>query len=195
MSPRSPLHPSFLVFIFSSLVIGCGSSVEVIKVKDYRIAVETQHPEAKKDIQRILNLFNEYSGIEILKNQSDASTANSFITLKKGLRNNSYSNHIGYGQWIVESEEIVTNSLNSRRRRTLRYSMNIELDEDYMLSRVGDLTAEKEKEKQVLLFHEIGHGLEMGHHPSDPNDIMFKDVSRQKKFSNFFERVRNYMKD
>ena len=97
---------------------------------------------------------------------------------------------VGWGQWISEirAENPLTKLPGEKAKRTIAYSMRVEFDAEYM--RRNDLYG-----KQKLFFHEVGHGLEMDHNPTDAADVMYPDVVGEKDFDQYFNRVRQYLSE
>ena len=79
-------------------------------------------------------------------------------------------------------------------KQTITYSMRLEFDEHYFLSRLGNRDPKILNEKYKLFFHEVGHGLQMGHVPGT-RDVMYYDISGDKDFKPFFQRASRYLSD
>jgi len=188
------LKNTFSILFLLNILVACGSRTETIEVHDYTMAVIDDDPEVKWEFENLINEFNSYAGLNVIQYVDHADQANSVVFLTKDLKINSdQDNKIGYGQWLAEIEEEKWYSKPGQdRQRIIRYAMRIELDEDYIRSRMDGDTIKAKKEKQVLFFHEVGHGLEMDH-VQDRNDIMYEEVAQNRDYGNFFERVRNYM--
>jgi len=183
-----------VILPFLSTLVACGGSTNTVEIRDYKMAVLDDDPEVKWEFEKMINEFNSYAGLEAIQYVDSPNNANSVVFLTKGLKDNSpLKNKIGYGQWLAEIQENQWYaSPGQERQRIVKYAMRIELDEDYVRERIEDETTVAKKEKQVLFFHEIGHGLEMDHNP-DENDIMYRNVSSSRGFAPFFHRVRAYL--
>ncbi len=188
------LLKTLFLLLSIQLITACGSGVRTTEVHEYTMAVLDNDQEVKWEFQKLITEFNEYSGLEVIRYVDNASQANSVVFLTEGLKANSpQHNKIGYGQWLAEiQEEQWYSKPGQERQRTVSYAMRIELDSEYIRSRMEAETSNAKKEKQVLFFHEVGHGLEMDHH-DDHTDIMYKDVAFNREFDPYFDRVREYM--
>jgi hypothetical protein len=183
-----------LLFISVQLTTACGAGTSTVEIHEYSMAVLGNDQEVKWEFQKLIAEFNAFAGLEVIEYVDNANQANSVVFLTKNLKVDSPENNkIGYGQWLAEiQEEQWYSKPGQERQRVVRYAMKIELDDDYIRSRMTTETTISKKEKQVLFFHEIGHGLEMDHH-EDRVDIMYKDVAANRDFDSYFERVRQYM--
>jgi hypothetical protein len=183
-----------------SLLNACGSSTDTIEIREYNIAVLNDDPTIKFEFQKLIAAFNSQADMDVLNYVDNPDQANSVITLTKGLKSSSPGNNkIGYGQWLAEIEEDQWfSNPTKKRQRVVRYAMRVELDEDYIVSRIENETAIRKREKQILFFHEVGHGLEMSHSDENlptcqNNDVMCKNVVHDRDMAPFFNRVRSYM--
>jgi hypothetical protein len=170
------------------LLSACGSDYDTKKVKSYRLAVMSDDANMKREFRSLIQDYNRLSQLNVLEYAEDAAGANSVIVVTEGLQTR--DGKVGWGQWMAESqaENPMTKLPGDKAERTITYSMRVEFDAEYM--RRGDLYA-----KQKLFFHEVGHGLEMDHVPSDMRDVMYPDVAGDKDFEEYFTRVRMYMSD
>lgn len=176
------------------LSAACGSSYRTTKVKQYTLAVTNDDPSLKAEFKDLIANFNRYTGSQVLTYVDDPESANSAIILTKGLKQR--DGKVGWGQWLSETKSNgPVSSPGTKPKRTVSYSMRLEFDLDYFTTR-ADQTNEKETiEKQKLFFHEVGHGLEMDHVNGNKSDVMYPDISGDKQFTPFFEKVRSYMAD
>jgi len=183
------LSLSLFVLIAGTLA-SCGGDTETIRVKDYRLAVLHDDPAIKREFQYLISEFNQNAGEPVLKYVDDPRHANSAVIVTKGLEER--DGKVGWGQWLSETEEDGS-FLSSTSERRVTYSMRLEFDEDYLRTRMNETTRKNTTEKQKLFFHEVGHGLEMDHSPTK-SDLMYYDISGDKNFDVFFQRVRSYMR-
>lgn len=183
------IYPNLLKLLALLYVTSCGSTVEENHSKHYVLAYQGDNERVNQALRDLVSEFNQLTGAEVLKYTDDTTKANSFISLTKGLENRDQK--IGWGQWITSTSEGESFSHHGHKiDREIDYSMSIELDWDYVVSRLNG-NSEKHYELQKLLFHEIGHGLQMSH-SEDPKNLMYAKVNGQKNFDEFFARVRKF---
>jgi len=192
------LNPSFsralglLFLIFPLLItVGCGDAYKTEEVKDYRLHVKSNDLEIQQFFYDLIQDYNERAGIEALSFVGNEEEANSSIQLVQGLRLR--DKKVGWGQWIKETKTSGASlfSAGEQGTRTVLYSMKVEFDRDYMVTRMNSQD-EKEKDEIFKLFsHEVGHGFLFDHHP-DPRNVMYFDVSGKKDYSRYFENVRGF---
>lgn len=177
------------------LSIGCGSKVETVKVKNYKMALVERVLSLETEFMQLIRDFNKAARLNVLTYEKDLAQANSPIIVTKGLKTKT-GGKIGLGQWVAQTESSSSFALTSQssRQETTYFSMRVEFDADYLQARLGSSDPVKQYEKQKLFFHEVGHGLEMDH-VKDPRDVMYDDVDGEKDFEAFFDRVRAYMQD
>ncbi|MEZ4741263.1 MAG: hypothetical protein R3B45_02260 [Bdellovibrionota bacterium] len=186
-----------LIYCYILLCFGllaCGSRSDKNYIKNYVLAVENGDAKTRLKFEALISEFNEYAGIEALHYSQSMDDANSIINLVKDLRYRSDDGHkIGWGQWMTTTTEKRSYSGFKRNDlKTIEYSMHIELDQDYVESRI--LSAKNSAahyDLQKLFFHEVGHGLQMPHNP-DKNHMMYEEISGYKDFAGFFEEVMHF---
>ena len=177
-------------------ITSCGSKTETIKVKDYRLYLVDRVLSLETEFKRLITAFNREAKLQVLMYEPKPEDANSAIVVTKGLKDKT-DGKVGLGQWIAQTDLSRTLSFSNQNTQseTIRYSMRLEFDAEYFQTRIGNDDPVKRYEKQKLFFHEVGHGLEMDHEPEDSRNVMYPNVSGDKDFEAFFERVRAYMKD
>ena len=195
---QSRLCRLFCLFILSALgATGCGNSYKVSKLKQYRLAIAAgSTPEFVTGFQTLIKDYKGFAGSTVLTFESSPADANSSIIITKGLVTSNAeglgTGKVGLGQWLSETnvENPVTVIPGQSAKETIRYSMRVEFDYDYM-------TTKTHYELQKLFFHEVGHGLELNHNLTDVHDVMYPDVGvgETKDFDAYFAYVRNYMAD
>lgn len=195
MSFRRPagfLGPLFLGLAF--LATGCGTSFETVKVKNYRLAVLEESAQFNRTFRSLIGDFNECADMQALSYETDPAKANSAIVMTDGLRER--DGKVGWGQWLAETrkENPVFRPPGAEPKKIVTYSMRLEFDTDYMRKRIESPSSDHTRDLQKLFFHEVGHGMKMDHHP-DSSRVMHHDISGDKDFSGFCQRVRNFMKD
>ncbi len=182
----------FLFAVLAFAASACGRSYETVKVKHYRLAMTNGTPAMQDEFRRLTLEFNAYAQSEALEFVDDPAQANSSITMTKGLRAIT-GGKVGLGQWLSESVADSPLGFSGNPKRVVRFAMRLEFDEEYFSSRLNENGDEqKHIDKQKLFFHEVGHGLEM-EHAADKQDVMYTDVSGNKDFPSFFDRVRTYL--
>jgi hypothetical protein len=167
----------------------CGGSYETTKVKDYRMTLVNDDAKLADEFKRLIEDFNTYAGMEVLRYEDSAGDANSAIVVTPGLQQQP-GNKVGWGQWLSDTkqDDAIFTTPGRRPHRTIEYSMRVEFDAEYMRTR-------SHLDKQKLFFHEVGHGLEMSHDNSSTRNVMHESVTGDKDFSAYFARVRAYMQD
>jgi len=188
-----PCSSATLVLFLSLVAVGCGSSYQTTKIKNYTLSVVNNDPRLKAEFKDLIEDFNRFTGSDVLTYVENPELANSAIILTKGLKQR--DGKVGWGQWLSETKsDNPVATPGNKPKRTVSYSMRLEFDLDYYTSRLKN--GEKETiEKQKLFFHEVGHGLEMDHISSSESNVMYPDISGEKNFPLFFEQVRSYMAD
>ena len=190
---RALARGSLVVFV-ASLAAACGS-YETTKVKNYRMHVVNGTAEQTETFKKLIDDFNALAGITALTYVDTAEEANSPILVVEGLKR-STGEMVGRGQWLADSEqESPLSSIDgSRPRRTVRFSMRLEFDADYIRRHAADTDTDT-YEKRKLFFHEVGHGMELDH-SARPRDLMYEKIDGEKDdFGSFFDYVRSYMAD
>jgi hypothetical protein len=181
------------------LSTACGSSYKTTKVKDYKLALVQGEAFFKNDFRYLVDSFNRKAGMTVLEFVDSSDDGNSPIIMTKGLKARTSDNNVGFGQWLSESksDNPMTVGIGSKPERTVTYTMRLEFDWDYFNDARGNDDPKAVYKKEKLFFHEVGHGLEMGHDESDEHSVMYPDVGRGdvKDFDAFFQRVRTYMND
>jgi hypothetical protein len=178
------------VFVVAAALSACGGSYDTTKVKDYKLALVNDDAKLASDFKQLVADFNTYAGMDVLSYEDSAGDANSAIIVTPTLNCEPGKKVVGCGQWLSDTNE--DNALlvrpGQRPHRTIRYSMRLEFDAEYMRTR-------SHLDKQKLFFHEVGHGLEMAHDDSSTRNVMHESVSGDKDFAAFFAKVRSYMQD
>lgn len=187
----SRVLPLIFLFLFSSFLSSCGDQYSTEEVKDYRLFVQTSDPDVQQFFYELIQTYNQRAGLTAISYVSNPDEANSTIKLVKGLRLR--DKKVGWGQWVKETKTSGSGLFGNSGSptRTVLYSMKVEFDEDYMLSRKDSEDEQQQDEIFKLFAHEVGHGFLFDHHP-DPNNVMYFDVSGAKDYSNYFSNVRSF---
>ncbi len=185
-------HSLWLISI-PTLTTSCGTAYKVEKFKSYRLFLVEPNQDLEPEFRTLIDEFNVQAGQNVLTYAKNAEDANSAIVVTAGLKN-ATAGKVGLGQWLAESRTSDNSfSIEGRpSKQKVYYSMRIEFDLDYFMTRLGN-DPTKKYEKQKLFFHEVGHGLEMNHNNKNTEDLMYPDISGEKDFSYFFQQVRKYM--
>lgn len=198
MASSSPVR----ILFFASLLplAACGGSYETEHVKDYRLAVVSGTDADREEIRSLIADFNDEAGIHVLTFVESADEANSAVLFVPGLESKTKAltgeARIGQAQWFMEtSSENPMSTMGRQPKRTVTYTMRIELDAEYMRERENVTDGDKVYDKKKLFYHEVGHGLELDHNKNDKSDLMYPSTDGDKDMSRFFRYVRSYMAD
>jgi hypothetical protein len=166
----------------------CGGKVDERLNKEYVLGVSATDPETTDEFRKLIKEFNDLAGIEALRFTEDYTVADSLILLTKDLQ--ATDGKVGWGQWVTQSKDAnVLSGAKFKVERTIDYAMRLEFDENYILSRRNAASGSPEHyELQKLFFHEVGHGLQMPHHPTK-TDVMYYEISGPKDFDLYFNEV------
>ena len=168
------------LFVFSAALVSCSANESEIVSRDYRIHVESSDLSVQNQFKLLVQDFNQSVGLQILGFEASEENATSPVALIAGLQRS--TGKLGYGGVIYN----VTQA-GFQRERTA--SMKIELDMDYVRSRLPSSQGSiAYAELRLLFFHEVGHGLGFSH-LSDRNDVMYQDLNGSKDFLTFYSRV------
>ncbi len=181
----------FSVIFLLTVSVGCGRNYDEYEVKEYRLTVESPDNTMHQIFSRLIDDYNDDAGFSALNYVSSGAEANSVIVLTQGLH--ARDGKIGWGQWVKQIEEDNPGLLEtqSKGQRTIYYSMRVELDQEYVTSRMHAKDPEKTYELFKLFAHEVGHGFMMNHDP-EPQSVMYYEVSGNKDFTTYFQRVRTF---
>jgi hypothetical protein len=177
------------------MINACGSmKYDVKEIKKYQIHMESDDEAVQSRFQKLVEEYNEKVGMETLTYEASAANANSIATLTAGLQNR--DGKVGWGQWTKESkqESPFERPIGSRPKRTESYSMQLEFDMDYFLQRMNSDDPEKQLQLYKLFAHEVGHGFQMNH-DGEVSSVMYPDISGEKEFEPYYERVRSYFEN
>jgi|GEM_PF-1103480 len=172
---------------------GCGSTVNEVKVKEFKLAlVNSSEPGLVGVFRKLVDDYNNEAGLRALTFVDSAEQANSAVIVTKGLQKR--DGKVGWGQPLAEiDEQRLVDDLNGIKiNRTTRHFMRVEFDEEYFRQRMESTEESAMYDLKKLFFHEVGHGLEMGHEPADKENLMYPDISGSKNFADYFNRVRAY---
>lgn len=186
------IHSSIRISVIAILLTSCGMPVSDRSVKDFVISCMECDVALHDGFRNLVHNYNNQAGIEALHYTSSSEEANSPLYLTKGL--NIRDGKVGWGQWIAETEERRTFLPDPRSIRTTSYSMRLELDDEFVRTKISSLTESDQTDMKKLFYHEVGHGLQMGHDP-DISSVMYYDISGTKDFESYFVRVREFFAD
>lgn len=181
-----------LLLIASFGIQACGSEYKDVDVKHYVLAVAGNNQQHKSIFSDLVKRFNEQTGFEALYYTFDEREANSLIQVTAGL--DDYDGKIGWGQWSRQTrvESPAKRLRGQMPRREKHYSMQLEFDQEYVVTRYLRHRSRDDLDLLKLFSHEVGHGLEMDH-DENPRSVMYFDISGGKDFPEFFKRVREYI--
>jgi len=166
VNPMAPSSIRILLIASFTLLTACGGDYETEHVKDYRLAVVSGTDADRAEIRDLIQKFNDDAGVHVLTFVESADEANSAVLFVPGLESKTKAvtgeARIGQAQWFMEtSSENPMSTMGRNPKRTVTYTMRIELDAEYMRERRDSTDADKIYDKQKLFFHEVGHGLEL----------------------------------
>lgn len=185
---RSPLFLMLVAFFFAS----CGAQLERTEVKTYVLALKDSDRSHAKIVKQMIDDYNGNVGFKALEYSESIDTANCPVIITKGLEKR--DGKVGWGQWFstTEREGLMIPVPGTRSSETVRYSLQVEFDEDFITSNTKNSTnGELNIEVRKLFAHEIGHGFQFQHEAAE-NDVMYYDISGDKDFSTYWPRVRSF---
>lgn len=182
----------FLAVVLAILFTSCGAQVEKSEVKTYVLALQDSDPAHAPLVKKMIEDYNAEAGFRALEFSDSIDSANCPVIITKGLEKR--DGKVGWGQWFssTEREGLMVPLPGTRSTETVRYSLQVEFDEDFLKSNnksetAGGLNIEIRK----LFAHEIGHGFQFQHAPEE-KDVMYYDISGEKDFSKYWPRVRDF---
>ena len=195
--PRSSVPRYLSVFIFILVFLSmsaCSTSYNIVKVKQYHLAITSGDSSFKSTFQTLVNDFNAAAGQQILFFEPDPANANCSIAVVKDLVHENAdglgTGKVGLGQWVTETkvDTPVIAVPGEKSTETVYYSMNVQFDQNY-------LSTSSHYELQKLFYHEVGHGLELNHDTVNESSVMYPDVGvgDPKDFNDYFAYVRKYV--
>ena len=69
--------------------------------------------------------------------------------------------------------------------------MRLELDEEFVKLKINSIKDADKNDIRKLFYHEVGHGMQMLHHP-DQSNVMYYDITGEKNFTLYFADVRTF---
>ena len=186
----------FLFPLLIMLVNACGK-YRITELKNYQFEVHTDDNELRDSTYRMMKVFNERLGSEVLKfaGPEQLSYDNfSQIKFTPGLR--ASEGKLGYGQWetMVESDPELKSIEGRKIDRVIAYKMNLEFDVEFFKERMEYPDDSAEFRELFLLFcHEVGHGLTQ-EHTDNRWDVMYPyiDGAEKTNFDEYFESVASF---
>lgn len=171
------------------LLASCGMPTQEKDVKQFKLSCIGADTALHDGFRDLVSRYNSEAGIEALAYTANPEEANSPVYLSKGL--NQREGKVGWGQWLSETQERRTYLPQPKSMRTTSYSMRLELDEDFVRLKIASMKEADQTDIRKLFYHEVGHGLQMGHDP-DPASVMYYDITGDKDFSAYFVNVRGF---
>jgi hypothetical protein len=180
------------IFILALCLSSCGAKVEKDEIKSYVLALKDGDAAYKSLVKRMIDDYNQNLGLLVLEYSDSIDTANCPVIITKGLEKR--DGKVGWGQWFSQTERkgTIVSVPGTVATETVRYSLQVEFDEDFLVtneksSKNGLLSEDIRK----LFAHEIGHGFQMQHAP-EVKDVMYYDISGEKDFATYWPRVREF---
>ncbi len=180
------------IFILALCLASCGAKVEKDEIKSYVLALKDGDAAYKALVKRMIDDYNQNLGLLVLEYSDSIDTANCPVIITKGLEKR--DGKVGWGQWFSQTERkgTIVAVPGTVATETVRYSLQVEFDEDFLVtneksSKNGLLSEDIRK----LFAHEIGHGFQMQHAP-EVKDVMYYDISGEKDFATYWPRVREF---
>jgi hypothetical protein len=181
----------FLI-VFAAVFNSCGAAVEKKSVKSYVLGLKSGDPKYTPLIKTLIADYNAGLGMRVLDFSESMDDANSPVLITKGLERR--DGKVGWGKWISQTQRAgtVVPVPGTVMNETVTYSLQIELDQDFLdgnqrKASNGGLNDDLRK----LFAHEIGHGFQL-EHVSNIKDVMFEDIAGDKDFSLYWPRVRAF---
>lgn len=178
-----------MVAAFAALFASCGAKLEERKVKQYRLGLAGGDMSFKPIIKSLVLDFNAQAGFRAIEFVESVDQANSNVFIVEGLEER--DGKVGWGQWFAETERTGVNMPGTTLEEETRYSLRAEFDADFFRKHGKSENGLLDIELRKLFAHEIGHGFQMDHHV-DPSNVMYKDISGNKDFSDYWPRVRAF---
>lgn len=172
-----------MLSVSSIFFYSCGDIIPEEELRyEYRIRLGGGTYYGHKQFAALVADFNSAIGYEIIQYAPDDSSANSPLTLVNALER--ATGKLGFGGVVVVTKQ--------KGLKTTRIeSMKIQLDRDYVMTRVPSQPGQKSyAELRLLFFHEVGHGLGLSH-AAVTSDVMYPDLVGDKDFAQFSLQVRN----
>ena len=189
----------FFILLISLTISACGSEYRYSEEKNYVLHANTDDAAIHKALKELTAKFNYRAGFTAIHYTDKKDEANSTINLVKGLTRCSDADDpkdkkIGCGQWLadVAQDDPVGAIGGPRPRQVTSYSMRLELDDEWFRTRMNATDSENQADLEKLYFHEVGHGLQMGHDVGQPTSMMYPNISGKKDYDSFFRRVRAF---
>lgn len=176
-------------FLMAFLMTACGLPTNEKSVKNFVLSCMNCDSSMHDGFSRLVYQYNTEAGFEALRYTTSGEDANSPVYLTEGL--NLREGKVGWGQWLSETEERRSYLPQPKALRTTSYSMRLELDKDFMTTRMNSIREGDKTDIRKLFYHESGHGMQMGHHP-DSSNVMYFDISGEKDFTSYFVEVRRF---
>lgn len=181
-------NPSLLFLSILVLNQACGSKLSQHEVKDYKFDLQVEDEKLREEIVSLMDQFNARACAPILS-IADNGASNSTIKITDGLE--ARDGKVGWGRWTKRSVQSDADLFEKGEVKSF-YGMDLEFDKGYFNRRIASDNEELRKDLFKLMSHEVGHGLEMGH-SSNPDHLMYPDISGQKDLRAFFVNVRAYI--
>ncbi len=186
------LLKSLYFLVLALILTSCGAQVDKKDVKTFVLGLKQGDESFKPLIRHLIEDYNTNLGLTVLEFSETMDGANSPVLITKGLEQR--DGKVGWGQWFASTERSGTTVAvpGVKTSETTRYSLQVEFDEDFLVSnekevKEGELSLEVRK----LFAHEVGHGFQLQHAP-ELTDVMYYDISGDKDFAPYWPRVRAF---
>jgi hypothetical protein len=182
----------FLPVLFAFLFVACGAQVDKSEVKTYVLALQNSDSSHTPLVKKMIEDYNAEAGFRALEFSDSIDNSNCPVIITKGLEKR--DGKVGWGQWFstTERDGLMVPIPGTRSTETVRYSLQVEFDEDFLKSNnKSETNGALNVEIRKLFAHEIGHGFQFQHVPEE-NDIMYYDISGDKDFSTYWPRIRGF---
>lgn len=179
-----------------TLLISCGEGFFVSTIKQYYFVVKPTTGENRRIFRELFGEFNSRVNapyLNLIGEGELSASETSTIELTHGLLHR--DEKLGWGRWLK------TSKLNSRsgflnqphKVRKDIYTMELEFDNGFLKKHYQSNDDADQQLARTLFLHELGHGLQMGHHPSR-RSIMYREInSGYKDYDAFYRSAYRFL--
>lgn len=188
------LMSRFFIFIVLAVAFSsCGARVQKTEVKTFVLGLKDSDTSYRPLVRRMIEDYNTNVGFRALEFADSMDSANCPILITRGLEKR--DGKVGWGQWFSSTERtgvmVPVSVPGAETKETIRYTMQVEFDQDFLTSNNKDENGALNIEIRKLFAHEVGHGFQLQHTPEE-RDVMYYDISGDKDFTSYWPRIREF---